>query len=162
MVRSFAALKAPCQLFQIASLGSKKKMKELHIRAPIPPYVDRWSAEDDAKLKEGVEAFGQQFSTIASILLPTKTTQSCRARWNNVVDPLLNTGPWTAEVSRCFPLTPLTAADPLCLQEDSLLVQQVQMFGTEKWTTIARHMHKRSTIECRERSSTPLLPCSPL
>ncbi|XP_042560841.1 v-myb avian myeloblastosis viral oncogene homolog-like 2a isoform X2 [Clupea harengus] len=99
----------------------------------------RWTREEDETLKMLVENFGQQdWKTIASFL-PGRTEFHCQHHFKRVLDPELIKGGWTKE-------------------EDAMLSNLVQMYGTKKWAVIGRHLKGRHGKQCRERWHNHLDP----
>ncbi|XP_048098087.1 v-myb avian myeloblastosis viral oncogene homolog-like 2a isoform X1 [Alosa alosa] len=99
----------------------------------------RWSREEDETLKMLVQNFGQEdWKTIASFL-PGRTEFHCHHRFRRVLDPELIKGGWTKT-------------------EDEMLVKLVEMYGSKKWTVIARHLKGRHGKQCRERWHNHLDP----
>lgn len=56
----------------------------------------------------------------------------CREKWNNNLDPTLNTGKYSVE-------------------EDTLLLQLVEKLGEGHWTLVASYMQGRSDASVRSR-----------
>jgi myb proto-oncogene protein len=102
------------------------------------PNKGRWTKEEDAKLKQLVEEYHENWSVIA-VHLPQRTELQCQQRWHKVINPELVKGPWTKE-------------------EDEMVIHLVERYGPKKWTLIARHLKGRIGKQCRERWHNHLNP----
>ena len=101
----------------------------------------KWTAEEDAQLRQAVNAnSGKNWKKIA-VHLPGRTDVQCLHRWQKVLKPGLVKGPWTP-------------------QEDAMVVELVQKYGQKKWSFIARQLHGRLGKQCRERWYNHLSPDS--
>jgi hypothetical protein len=99
----------------------------------------KWNPEEDAKLLEAVEEFGQVWVAVAA-LFPGRTNTQCRQRWVNHLNPDINYGRWT-------------------LEEDEKLTDAVKKHGSS-WVAVAAKIPRRRDTHCRRRwvnylSSTP-------
>jgi myb proto-oncogene protein len=94
--------------------------------------MGKWSVEEDEMLRQAVKEFrGKNWKKIAG-RLPGRTDVQCLHRWQKVLRPGLVKGPWTAE-------------------EDATLLRLVKLYGTKKWSHIARQLNGRLGKQCRER-----------
>ncbi|XP_045468555.1 transcriptional activator Myb isoform X1 [Harmonia axyridis] len=98
----------------------------------------RWSKEEDARLKQLVDAYSCKWDKISEYFTDRSDVQ-CQQRWTKVVNPALVKGPWTKE-------------------EDELVIKLVAKYGAKKWTTIARSLNGRIGKQCRERWHNHLNP----
>ncbi|GMI31519.1 hypothetical protein TeGR_g4031 [Tetraparma gracilis] len=100
-----------------------------------PPVGGKWSAAEDARLKEIVEGHGaKNWKNIAALLGTLRNDVQCLHRWNKVLKPGLHKGPWTSE-------------------EDAIVKYMVMTHGVGnvKWSVIASQLHGRIGKQCRER-----------
>jgi hypothetical protein len=103
------------------------------------PEKAKWTAHEDATLKNAVSIHNQKnWKSIASFL-PGKTEVQCLHRWTKVLNPTLTKGPWTEE-------------------EDKRVVELVEKHGAKKWSLIAQHLPGRIGKQCRERWHNHLNP----
>ena len=111
--------------------------KETKALIKSPEYKRRasagkWTAEEDAALRQAVAAnAGRNWKNIATHL-PGRSDVQCLHRWQKVLKPGLVKGPWTP-------------------QEDALVVELVQKYGQKKWSFIASQLQGRLGKQCRER-----------
>ncbi|XP_055688023.1 myb protein isoform X6 [Lutzomyia longipalpis] len=98
----------------------------------------RWTKYEDIALKNLVETYGENWTSIAK-QMKDRTDVQCQQRWSKVVNPELIKGPWTKE-------------------EDDKVVELVSRYGPKKWTLIARHLKGRIGKQCRERWHNHLNP----
>uniref|UniRef100_P01104 Transforming protein Myb n=2 Tax=Avian myeloblastosis virus TaxID=11866 RepID=MYB_AVIMB len=68
-----------------------------------------------------------------------RTDVQCQHRWQKVLNPELNKGPWTKE-------------------EDQRVIEHVQKYGPKRWSDIAKHLKGRIGKQCRERWHNHLNP----
>ena len=77
----------------------KKSLKPRAERKP--PVGGKWSAVEDARLKEIVESHGaKNWKGIAEMLGTLRNDVQCLHRWNKVLKPGLHKGPWSGEEVR--------------------------------------------------------------
>jgi Myb-like DNA-binding domain len=94
--------------------------------------MGKWSEEEDELLRNAVnEQGGKNWKKIAA-KLHGRTDVQCLHRWQKVLRPGLVKGPWT-------------------LEEDTVVIDLVEQFGTKKWSHIARQLNGRLGKQCRER-----------
>lgn len=101
----------------------------------------KWTSEEDALLHTLVmnkRIDKGQWKSIASSF-PTKTPQQVFERWTKVLDPNLTKGSWTP-------------------QEDQIIINFVQHFGTKNWTKLSEQLPGRIGKQCRERWFNHLNP----
>ena len=57
---------------------------------------NKFTREEDEKLKSLIEEFGTQEWAKIAALIPGRTSRQCRDRWSNYIDPKISTKPWTS------------------------------------------------------------------
>ena len=92
---------------------------------------NKFTPEEDRKLKEIVTNSKIKNWNEISALLGTRNARQCRERWNNYLNPELRFDAWTPE-------------------EDSLLLDKFAQFGTH-WNKIAKCFNQRSDNAIRNR-----------
>jgi hypothetical protein len=117
----------------ISSISNQGIKRSLHSAGMTRPYARRAKFEprEDGILTATVHARGTSNWSDVAAALPGRTARQCRERWNNYVNPNLNTGPWTSS-------------------EDSFLLQKYQELG-RKWHLIAGFFNGRARNEIRNR-----------
>ena len=85
----------------------------------------RWSEEENLALRAAVNSFGIGSWTKIAAQVPGRNDIQCRERWVNVLDPLTNRSPFTAE-------------------EDQKILKGVAKFGEGKWSSIAQLLPGRT------------------
>ena len=100
----------------------------------LNPRIRRgtWTPEEDEKLREAVALHGQHNWVKVAQHTPGRTDVQCRERWVNILDPELNTGPWTPE-------------------EDQQLMAKVAEIGPGKWALVAAVLDRRTDNQCWRR-----------
>ncbi|KAM9751438.1 v-myb avian myeloblastosis viral oncogene homolog-like 2a isoform 2-T2 [Menidia menidia] len=99
----------------------------------------KWTQEEDDNLKILVSNFGtKDWNTIASFL-PGRTEMQCMVRWKKHLDPDAIKGFWTKE-------------------EDEMILELVEKYGTRNWAIIGKHLKGRMGKQCRERWVNHLNP----
>jgi hypothetical protein len=66
--------------------------------------LEIWTAEQDEKLKELVSQHGMGWTKIGEVF-GERNGKQCRERWYNHLDPAVNKGEWTVEVTELFDIT---------------------------------------------------------
>lgn len=89
-----------------------------------------FTPEEDAKIKELVQVFGEDWRAISKAM-PDRTLRQVRERYKNFLAPGIVNGPWSR-------------------QEDSLLIQLFRSLGP-KWSKISKHFPSRSDINVKNR-----------
>ena len=93
----------------------------------------KWSAEDDEKLMMFVQNKENDVNwNELTTFFTDKTAQQIMERWKKVLDPTLTKGSWTGE-------------------EDKIIINYVQRYGTKSWTKLAALLPGRVGKQCRER-----------
>lgn len=92
----------------------------------------RWTEDEDRILQEAYKELGPLWNRIAQ-LIPGRTDDQCSKRYNDVLDPRVQTRlrGWTKE-------------------EDDLLMEMCKTHGTQ-WKVIAAHLPGRTGLTCRNR-----------
>eukprot|EP00871_Galdieria_phlegrea_P004901 jgi/Galph1/5411/GphlegSOOS_G4032.1 len=98
-----------------------------------------WTPEEDEKLKKLVALYGARNWKRISEQLHNRTDVQCLHRWQKVLNPALNKGPWT-------------------VQEDRIIKEFVNEHGPTKWSHLAKLLHGRIGKQCRERWFNHLNP----
>ena len=97
----------------------------------------KWSPEEDATLRAGVELFGdKQWKKVAQ-LVEGRLPIQCLHRWADALKPGIRKGLWDES-------------------EDRLLRKWVETKGTCKWSECAALIPSRTGKQCRERWSNSL------
>jgi hypothetical protein len=99
-----------------------------------------WTPDEDDKLKVAVQTHGGKNWGAIAVLVPGRTKQQCRNRWNNALDPSMDrakgrTGKWAED-------------------EDSKLKNAVQMHGNKNWAAIVALVPGRTKVQCQNRLQT--------
>lgn len=72
----------------------------------LDPKIHRgkWTPAEDECLRKAVRIYGVAKWSQVQQMVPGRTDVQCRERWSNILDPSLNLGKWSAEVSLFEPL----------------------------------------------------------
>jgi len=103
---------------------------------PMNSQTDRkktrsWTDYEDQRLLAGIHRFGlDNWQTIASFVGNGRTRAQCSQRWVRGLDPRISKDRWTKE-------------------DESLLLELVNQYGSKSWTKIASEMGNRSDVQCR-------------
>ncbi|OZJ05026.1 hypothetical protein BZG36_02145 [Bifiguratus adelaidae] len=89
-----------------------------------------WTAEEDEKLRQGVEMYPNQWSKIAD-MIPGRTDDQCAKRWRESLDPAIDRSNWSSE-------------------DDALLMEKYKQLGSQ-WQQIAMYFPGRPGLHCRNR-----------
>ena len=89
----------------------------------------RWSKEEDAALLEGIRKYGRGKWKLISSVVPGRTDAQIRERFENVLNPDLNRGPWS-------------------VSERETLASLVQTIGP-KWSIISQELTNRTDSMCK-------------
>jgi myb proto-oncogene protein len=100
--------------------------------------------DEDSKLKDAVQTHGVNDWKEIAALVPGRTKEQCRDRWNNTLDP---------RIDRANERTRKWAED-----EDSKLVDAVQTHGGKSWGAIAALVPGRTEKQCHNRWKDVLDP----
>jgi myb proto-oncogene protein len=101
-----------------------------------PGRTGKWEEDEDSKLKDAVQTHGgKNWATIAT-LVPGRTKQQCRNRWNcldsSIDGTAGRTGKWAQD-------------------EDSKLKDAAQMHGGKNWSAVAALIPGRTQKQCLNR-----------
>src|SRR5690349_19725620 len=91
----------------------------------------QWKNSEDELLKAAVAKYGLLDWNRVSTLLPRKSAEQCRTRWEEYLDPTITKGDWTAEEERC-------------------LLQQVELHNGTAWRSIAEQLPGRTPGQCHD------------
>jgi hypothetical protein len=110
----------------------------------LNPSIDRatgrtgtWTEDEDIKLKGAVQTHGVKNWCAITALVPGRTKNQCKRRWNDNLDPSIDrengrTGKWTEG-------------------EDSKLKDAVQTHGGKNWAAISALVPGRTEKQCNSR-----------
>uniref|UniRef100_A0A7S2PJ93 Uncharacterized protein n=1 Tax=Leptocylindrus danicus TaxID=163516 RepID=A0A7S2PJ93_9STRA len=118
----------------------KKSLKPRRSRRP--PVGGKWSTSEDEKLISLVDTYGpKNWKKISRLLGDVRNDVQCLHRYNKVLKPGIQKGPWTEE-------------------EDMVVKNIVLKYGVDnvKWSKIAKHLQGRIGKQCRERWYNHLNP----
>eukprot|EP01039_Chlorochromonas_danica_P001222 gene1226-1334_t len=102
--------------------------------------LDRyWKANEDEMLREAVRRNGERDWQRTSREIPGSTVKQCMHRWRLLEKASNESHSWTPE-------------------EDELLLNAVNTYGSDKWTKVAAGVGGRTARECRKRWTSVLLP----
>jgi hypothetical protein len=96
-----------------------------------------WTPEEDAKLTDAVKEFGNDWFSVAAMVLGRSNAQ-CRQRWLFVLEPTIAQAPAGNNKGRWTP------------EEDEKLTDAVRQFGNA-WVPVAAMVPGRSVTQCRYR-----------
>lgn len=109
-------------------------------KSSIPPRRSlKWSSDEDNKLIELVQQYGNKNWKKISEQMKTRNPVQCLHRWSKILQPGLVKGPWTVE-------------------EDRKLLEWVKTQGAMKWSMCSELIPGRSGKQCRERWYNNLNP----
>ncbi|KAH0788566.1 Myb-like DNA-binding domain containing protein [Histomonas meleagridis] len=92
-----------------------------------------WNFNEDNRLYMGVCLYGSDnWNEVAPFVGNGRLRSQCSQRWLRVLDPKISKLAWTIE-------------------EDSILLQYVKIFGEKNWMKVANQMGTRSDVQCRYR-----------
>ncbi|KAL2460721.1 myb domain protein [Abeliophyllum distichum] len=133
---------AKTQLVEGTHLLEMTSSTIMNIRVTSPARTSskgKWNTEEDEILRDAVRRFnGKSWKGIANCL-PGRTDVQCLHRWQKVINPDVNKGPWTEE-------------------EDDVLIELVGKQGNKKWSEIAKQLRGRIGKQCRDRWHNHLNP----
>jgi hypothetical protein len=104
----------------------------------------KWTADEDSKLKDAVQKYGDNNWVAIATLVPGRTKIQCYHRWRDTLDPSIGrgsgrTGKWTAD-------------------EDSKLKDSVKTHSGKNWGAIAALVPGRTKMQCKNRWHNTLNP----
>ncbi|KAI3950095.1 hypothetical protein MKW98_008540 [Papaver atlanticum] len=127
-----------CSQNRVSTISEEERISRT-IRGPIRHREGGWTAEDDDYLRKWVEVYkGKHWKKIASGL-HNRTDVQCLHRWQKVLNPEVNKGPWSQE-------------------EDRKLIELVSKSEPIKWSVVAKSIPGRIGKQCRERWHNHLDP----
>ncbi|CAH8456889.1 unnamed protein product [Schistosoma bovis] len=133
---------------EISNLESKTRIDDVNARLTwihrLQPNVNRskWSAEEDKRLTELVEEFGEygRWEEISKVLNTNRTAFICLQRWQTVLNPNFHMyRKWS------------TSEDTALID---ILKKLLQFYspGLMDWDIVSAHHSTRSASECRSRA----------
>ena len=90
-----------------------------------------WSEEEDEALKDFVTQFGASCWAEAVNYIHGRSSKQCRERWNNILNPNVKKGQWTAD-------------------EDNLIFKMYGELGTQ-WTRMVEFLPGRTKNSIKNR-----------
>ena len=99
----------------------------------------RFSKEENKLLRETVETNGPENWPQIAENIPGRTRKQCRVKWIQSLDPNIIKGQFSKE-------------------EDKLLTEAVERYGTRNWSRIASFVPGRTARQCRDRWNKHLNP----
>ena len=115
-------------------LKHDSQLPEEHDEKVIPKGVfnkTKFTPEEDLKLINIVSSNCCFSWSQVALLMQTRNARQCRERWNNYLNPYLRNDPWSPE-------------------EDALLMQKHDEYGTQ-WRKISKFFNNRSDNALRNR-----------
>ena len=112
-------------------LTSSPSPSDIKFVSPRSLPKKKFSNEDDAKLQKIINEIGTQSWTQVAKAMGDRNPRQCKERWENYLNPAINTSPWTQE-------------------EDDLLIQKQLEIGS-KWVTIAHFFNHRTDAQVKNR-----------
>jgi hypothetical protein len=103
-----------------------------------PERTDKWSAEEDDKLKYAIRVHGSKNWIAIAALVSGRTLRQCTSRWHdalNVLDPISTD--WTPR-----------AIGERTVNEDDHLKDAVKRYGVKNWREIAAMVPGRTKRQC--------------
>ena len=105
----------------------------------IENYNQKWTAEEDSAVLEGVKQYGTKNWKKVAQLVKTKQWMQCRSRYFQSLRFQGKKGRWSA-------------------LENNRLLLLLLFYGLDDWTRIANHMVSRNVMQCRDRWKNILHP----
>jgi len=102
-------------------------------------FSSGWTSEEDEQLKQLVSFYGARNWKKISEHFTNRSDVQCLHRWQKVLNPALNKGPWTET-------------------EDKIICEFVKEHGPTKWSHLAKLLPGRIGKQCRERWFNHLNP----
>jgi ribosome recycling factor len=104
----------------------------------------KWTEDEDSKLKDAVQMYGDKNWVAIAYLDPDRTRKQCYHRWKNTLNPCIaltagRSGKWKED-------------------EDIKVKDAVQTHGDKNWDAIAALVPGRTTSQCRDRWKDALNP----
>ncbi|KAJ3064677.1 Myb-like DNA-binding domain protein, partial [Quaeritorhiza haematococci] len=98
----------------------------------LVPRRRRWTEQEDERLREGIQVYGQGKWKQIGCLVGTRTAQDCSSRWIRYVAPNIKKEPWSNK-------------------DDELLISGIEQHGVGAWTAISALLSGRTARQCRIR-----------
>lgn len=95
-----------------------------------------FTVEEDIKLRQMVEFFGDKSWKAVASQIPGRTAKQCRERYHAYLAPNIVQTPWTHE-------------------EDTLILEKYDEYGP-KWSLISKHLKNRSDNQIKNRFNNHL------
>jgi hypothetical protein len=95
----------------------------------------KFTTEEDCKIMAYVQEYGPNFGNFPAQILPGRTSQQIRSRYQNALSRVSECNAWTIE-------------------EDQHLIDFVEANGTTNWTEIAKLLKTHTRLSCRTRYKT--------
>ncbi|KAK8880485.1 hypothetical protein M9Y10_003161 [Tritrichomonas musculus] len=114
----------------------KRKNHNINCNFPSPNSAShnsckRWTPNEDNRLREAVEIFGDlNWRRISNYLGTGKTRSQCSQRWNRCLDPHISKEKWSTD-------------------DINHLKELVFQYGDHSWAKIASKMTNRCDVQCR-------------
>ncbi|SCZ88722.1 BZ3500_MvSof-1268-A1-R1_Chr2-1g04593 [Microbotryum saponariae] len=99
-------------------------------RRPYHSLPRPFDASEDAKLLQGMTLYGQDWQALSAYV--GRPANALITRWTKTLQPDIKKGKFTPE-------------------EDELLLQAVERWGTKKWKEVSSVVRFRTDAQCRER-----------
>ncbi|KDE08842.1 hypothetical protein, variant 1 [Microbotryum lychnidis-dioicae p1A1 Lamole] len=99
-------------------------------RKPYHSLPRPFDASEDAKLLQGMTLYGQDWQALSAYV--GRPANALITRWTKTLQPNIKKGKFTPE-------------------EDELLLQAVERWGTKKWKEVSSVVRFRTDAQCRER-----------
>ncbi|XP_023634873.1 transcription factor MYB117 [Capsella rubella] len=110
-------------------------LREMHQESTVQKKVirrkDRWTDSEELKLKDLVGLYGLDKWKIIAEKMQTRTSNSCRMRWYNELNPKTNQADFTED-------------------EDEVILVAQRLFGN-KWSKIAKLLEGRTNNDVKNR-----------
>ncbi|GJD06348.1 Myb-related protein 3R-1 [Galdieria sulphuraria] len=148
-LQEFPIQSLPCSSYSDSSTQSisSSQVESSHMDHPIYSSYRKvrrrskggWTLEEDEELKRLVSIYGARNWKRISEHFVNRSDVQCLHRWQKVLNPALNKGPWTEK-------------------EDNIICEFVKEHGPTKWSHLAKLLPGRIGKQCRERWFNHLNP----
>lgn len=117
-----ASLICPLPVARHVSEDATPQQCQNRFSRTLDPTIRRgaWTNEEDAKLRQAVNVFGNSWAEVAEVIAG-RTNEQCRDRWSDKISPTLSRGKWSDD-------------------EDKLLLEAVSRLGASNWKSISEHL----------------------
>ena len=114
------------------TLANHKNPTRKSISAIGKPHPkNKFTEEEDFKLRKIVEIYGDKDWELISRLMETRNPRQCRERYTNYLNPSINNDPWSED-------------------EDRLLIEKFNQLGG-KWVKISKFFENRTDSQLKNR-----------